>query len=163
MVGKDIQYTPLSRLKKPQRDNFLAIIKQVEKKTFPANEAFAFDEELAKRNTTLIVAIKDFDVDVGEELVGYLVYVRVKRVALLHKVCVVEHCRREGIARAMLISLREDLERQGCTIIQLWVDAERKPAKLLYSQLGFREAQRVDDYYGPGRTGLKMILELENR
>jgi ribosomal protein S18 acetylase RimI-like enzyme len=159
MANQAISFRPLSSFDKTQRDRLLVAIKQVEKRTFPPHEAFAFDDELRKRNTTLICATRTSDV--GVEVVAYLVYVRAGRTALVHKLCVVEHCRREGVARTMLIRLHGELAHQGCRTVQLWVDSKRLPARHLYSQIGFSEAQRVDDYYGQGRTGLKMVLDLE--
>lgn len=158
MTPAKTQFVSLSSFDKTQQQQLLTAIKQIEKRTFPTSEAFAFDEELKKRNTTLICATTSSTDDLN--LVAYAVYARTKRTALLHKICVVERYRREGVGRSLLTNLRDELILQGCETIQLWVDAAREPARLLYAECGYEEAQRVDDYYGPGRTGVKMIVSL---
>lgn len=152
-------YKPISGFNKSQQSHLLTVIKQVERKTFPTNEALDFDQEIKKRNTTLILGI--IATDRIAEPVAYLVYVRMGKLALLHKICVVETHRRQGVARAMLTNLCDQLANHGCEIIQLWVDQHRDPARRLYSDLGFEEVQRLEDYYGLGRIGIRMVLALD--
>ena len=68
-----------------------------------------FDVELKKRNTELIVIL-----DAAKEgstaealVVAYLLVARIHGVALLHKVCVVDHYQKKGIARGMISRLKE--------------------------------------------------------
>ena len=138
-------------------------VKQIEKKNFPRHEALDFDTELKKRNTELLVVL-DVDTlpDLGFLIQGYLVCNRVQKTAFLHKICVVKEHRRRGIARTMIVKLGLRLRCQGCTDIQLWVDEARVPARLMYQSLGFSEMSRVKGYYSPGRTGIKMKLDLQN-
>ncbi|KAF2872601.1 acetyltransferas-like protein [Massariosphaeria phaeospora] len=133
-------------------------VAKVEKKTFPSSEAFDFDSELRKKNTSVILVLTNQDTS---ELAGYLVYVRTKRLALLHKICVVEHERGKGVGRYLVHSLRDRLEKGGCQSILLWVDEARQPARMLYRSCDFVQIDRCLDYYGPGRTGLKMELSIE--
>jgi len=93
------------------------------------------------------------------ELVAYLVLTWTKSTALLHKLCVLEQYRRRGMASQLLRLQREQAKKSGCTSIQLWVDGERTAAQSLYSKVGFDEVERVNDYYAPGRTGIKMVLD----
>ena len=79
----------------------LAIIKQAERKTFPRNEAFDFDTELRKRNTEIVVII-GLSEATDIVLYAYLVYARKSRLALLHKVCVIEEHQAQGIASGMV-------------------------------------------------------------
>jgi ribosomal protein S18 acetylase RimI-like enzyme len=135
-------------------------VAKIERKTFPSSEAFDFDTELKKKNTNMVLAFKNADLD---DLTGYLVYVRMKRLVLLHKICVVQQERGKGVGKALIHSLRRQLENQGgCQSIQLWVDEDRGPAKALYKSCGFEQIDRCIDYYGPGRNGLKMQLSIEN-
>lgn len=131
---------------------------KIEKKTFPSSEAFDFDRELKKKNTNMILALKEGG---SIDVVGYLVCLRMKRLALIHKICVVEQEREKGVATCLIHSLQESLEKGGCGSIQLWVDEKRKPALSLYTSCGFQRIDRVEDYYAPGRTGLKMELSIE--
>ena len=121
-----------------------------------------FDMELKKRNTelTVIVDPSNSSAENAAQLVGYMLIARVHGVALLHKVCVVDHYQRKGVAKTMISNLKEKLESQGCEKIQLWVDTKRTPARALYNSLGFKLSDGTRDYYGPGRDALKLELDL---
>ncbi|KAI9673272.1 MAG: hypothetical protein M1829_004337 [Trizodia sp. TS-e1964] len=138
--------------------NMIAAVQKIEKRTFPATEAFDFDFELKKNNTILMCTFESSKPE--SEPIAYMVYVRIKRIALLHKICVVEARRHLGIAKWMLKSLQALLQKQGCDELQLWVDENRGAAMRVYSSCGFGPLQKVENYYGPGRTALKMTLEI---
>jgi ribosomal protein S18 acetylase RimI-like enzyme len=132
-------------------------VAKLERKVFPAIEHFNYDVELKKKNIGLILVFKEGDT---ESLVAYLVYQRMKRLAWLHKLCVVEQEREKGLGKALIHSLRRHMEKGGCTTIHLWVDEKRKPARALYEACDFRQVEHRLDYYGPGRAALKMELSL---
>lgn len=138
----------------------LAQVVRTEKKAFPKNEVFDFVRELRKRNTELICLLDLANADELPTVAAYLVYVRVQRTTLLHKICVLEGYRRQGLARKILQKLQGELKSQGCEEVQLWVDEGRKPARSLYASTGFEEVDRVENYYARGRTGIKMALKL---
>jgi ribosomal protein S18 acetylase RimI-like enzyme len=143
----------------PSKDQS-AIAKKVaklEKKVFPAIEHFSYEVELKKKNIGVMVAFKEDDADT---LVAYLVYQRMKRLAWLHKLCVTEQEREKGLAKALIHSLRHHMERGGCHTITLWVDENRQPARALYKSCGFEQTECRPDYYGPGRTALKLELSI---
>ena len=145
-------------------DPVAGILDQVgktERKTFPRSEAMEFENELQKRNFELIVIVDDALQTAHPALVGYVAFTRVKGTALLHKVCVLERYRCQGIASKALQMHFQKLSAQGCRTVQLWVDMLRKPGKQLYCKLGFAEVQVVEDYYAAGRTGVKMELQLD--
>lgn len=60
----------------------------------------------------------------------------------------------------MIQKVIEDLKRSRAGQVDLWVDEERTPARALYTACGFIEQESVKDYYGNGRTGIRMKLEL---
>lgn len=140
------------------REGLVDKVTKIERKTFPSSEAFDFKSELKKKNTTMLLVFSNSD---PTAVVGYLVFLRMKRLALLHKICVVQSMRGKGIGKRLVCSLREMLEKGGCQTIQLWVDEVRQPARALYQACGFEQMDRCEDYYGPGRTGLKMQLSIE--
>ena len=150
-------------LKRDEALEVLARISRVERKTFPANEAFGFDEELWKKkpNTRVLYGTYASMNGVRPDLVAYAVYVRQKGVALLHKVCVVEAYRRQGIGLQLMSYIHNRLRKEGCQYIQLWVDRARDPARKLYLRSGFEEREEIPDYYAPGRTGIRLVLDLE--
>jgi axial budding pattern protein 2 len=154
-----VRITDLTAYTPKQQQGLLTEVKRIEKKTFPSSEAIDFETELKKRNTKVVLAV------IGDgqsiEAVGYLLYLRMKRIVLLHKICVSQAHRQRGIGKALISSLRSRQENEGADCIQLWVDEDRAPARALYASLGFGQVDRCIDYYGPGRTGLKMLLKLE--
>jgi ribosomal protein S18 acetylase RimI-like enzyme len=152
-----VQMVSLASLSAKDRDLAIGRVCKIERKTFPSSEAFDFDAELKKKNTNMILALKGGD---ASEVAGYLVYVRMKKLALLHKICVIESMRGKGIGRSLMHSLILQLEKGGCHTIQLWVDEARAPARALYQSYGFQQTDRCENYYGPGRTGLKMQLSM---
>lgn len=133
----------------------LAAVKQTEKHTFPASEAFDFDSELRKRTTALFCAL-----DSDGELVAYAVYVRTKLVTRIHKVCVVERWRGRGMGRWMMERVLGELRRAAASEVDLWVDVARVPARRLYAACGFAEKEVVHNYYGAGRDGVRMLVDL---
>lgn len=52
--------------------------------------------------------------------------------------------------------LLEAVRKGGAERVLLWVDEGRGPARGLYEKCGFVEVERLVDYYGPGRTAVKM-------
>ncbi|KAL9045943.1 MAG: hypothetical protein Q9214_001106 [Letrouitia sp. 1 TL-2023] len=135
-------------------------LKRAERKNFPRNEILDFDLELKKNNTELVVMLDSASEDLGHVLAGYMVLAYLSKKALLHKICVVEKYRGQGVAKKLLRMEKERMARRGCAMVQLWVDEARLPARRLYSKAGFEEVGRVQDYYGPGRTAIKMVLDL---
>lgn len=152
----------LSSFSPKERPAIIEKVSRIEKKTFPSSEAFDFHTELKKKNTTMILAMRRASAGSEPELVGYLVYLRMRRLTLLHKVCVVEHERGRGVGKCLIHSLQSRVEKGGCDGIHLWVDETRMPARALYDSCGFQQIDRCTDYYGPGRTGLKMQRSMES-
>ena len=141
--------------------NLLPQVGRTERKTFPSNEAIAFENELQKRNFELTLVVKITPAESQPELVAYVGIARMKGTALLHKMCVVKNFRCQGIATKVLLMRCEQLRLQGCNIIQLWVDESREPAKQLYGKLGFKLCQKIENYYASGRNGIRMTLQLQ--
>ncbi|KAL8654250.1 MAG: hypothetical protein Q9210_001626 [Variospora velana] len=153
-----------SEFLKSKKQDIISILDQVkrmERKNFPRNEIFDFDTELKKRNAELIVVLEPVGASSAPPIVAaYAVYVSASQLDLLHKLCVCEKYRRQGVARKMLLSHHERLAARGCSKVKLWVDEARVPARSLYEDLGFEEVGRVENYYGPNRTALRMVLQM---
>jgi ribosomal protein S18 acetylase RimI-like enzyme len=139
-------------------DILLNSIKQVEKRSFPSNEAFDFNTELPKRTTNLYCAFAKTGNE--PELCGYIVYVRSKLVTRIHKVCVVEKKRGQGIGRWMMDHVLVDLKKGGAGIVDLWVDKNREIARKLYEACGFEKRETVENYYSGGRDAVRMEINL---
>ena len=151
----DVSTSQQVQLSPAIKETLLSSMEMVERKNFPTSEALDFASELKKRNTELLVYF-------GPEylVVAYAVFNRVGKTVMLHKIVVREQCRRQGIARKMLKGHIVRLSRTGCVNMQLWVDETREPARKLYQGMGFEEVDHLEDYYSPGRTGIKMELSL---
>ena len=146
--------------KKAESAPLLDAVKRTEKQTFPTGEAFQFDSELAKRTTNLYCAYLHTVASISPyQLCGYVVYLRTKTLTRIHKVCVVESLRGNGVGRFMMAKVIEELGRSGAGEVDLWVDKGREPARRLYKACGFEEMESVENYYGKGRTGIRMRLE----
>ena len=157
-IGPGFRIKDFTSFSPKARSVVIEQVAKIERKTFPSSEVFDFDAELKKRNTRLMLAVGE---GMPEKVVGYLVYVRVGKLALMHKICVIREESGKGVGRCLILSLRQLLEKGGCDSVQLWVDEARKPARALYDSCGFQQTDRLLDYYGPGRTGLKMQLSVE--
>ena len=58
----------------------------------------------------------------------------------------------------MLIERVCEVARKGGKDVDLWVDEGRVAARECYRKIGFEEAGGVvEDYYGPGRNGMRMV------
>ncbi|KAJ4333925.1 polarity establishment/cellular polarization [Ascochyta clinopodiicola] len=76
-------------------------VAKLEKKIFPSSEAFDYSVELKKKNIGLVLASRTG----GQELVGYLVFQRLKGQAWLHKLAIIEQERGKGIASAIAMRI----------------------------------------------------------
>jgi len=140
-------------------DNLLTQVKRAEKKIFAHNEVLDFDLELKKRNTNLAIVLNCSSLSGVAAVASYLIYARTQKTVLLHKVCTLEDYRRRGIAKALVQMHLNQLKGQGCQKIYLWVDEANIPARYLYASVGFDGVDRVEDYYCPGRNGIRMIFD----
>ncbi|KAH7085060.1 acyl-CoA N-acyltransferase [Paraphoma chrysanthemicola] len=146
-----------SSLSPKERSNAADQVAKLERKIFPSNEGFDYDIELKKKNTGLLLTYKE---DAQDQVVAYLVYQRMKRLVWLHKLCVVEQERQKGLGRSLIQALCGQVQGSGGESILLWVDEHRSPARRLYDASGFTQIEARQDYYAPGRAGLKMELRI---
>ena len=157
-------FTPLSlqtgKYFPASKQAVLAQVQRAEKKNFPRHESFDFESELRKRNVELVAVLNE-DTS-GPILIAYLIFVHAKpgNFVWLHKICVLEQFRRQNTASTMLKTMAERYKGRGCSKIQLWVDEQNLPARGLYEGAGFQDVNKVEDYYTPGRTGIRMALHL---
>ena len=133
-------------------------IEKIERKCFPAHEAFDFNSSILKKSNLCILSVSPDDQ--LSTILAYSVSVRFRKTLLLHKICVVEHMRHRGIGKAILDNILERAEQSACSQVELWVDPSRVAARALYLKAGFHEVQTVQNYYAPGRNGVKMSVDL---
>ena len=148
---ENITITVLPDKLKKSRNDILAAIQSLERRTFPSSECLSIITEISKRNTQLIYAQSLSNV------VGYLIYINTSSGLRIHKVCIAEAFRRQHIATQLIQRVCALAQKTGKDV-DLWVDEGRFPARACYLACGFVKAgDVVADYYGPGRNGLRMI------
>ena len=135
-------------------------VTNAERRTFPRNEAMNFETELQKRSFELTLVVEEAQNEELPVLLAYVAVTRLKRKALLHKLCVLEVFQYRGIGGKILRRKLEQLKDQWCENPQLRVDEDRDPAETLYRRLEFEEVQTSKDYYAPGPNGVQMVLRL---
>lgn len=91
--------------------------------------------------------------------IGYLVFQRLKGTTWLHKLGVVEGERRKGVARGMIGVMKERVRVGGGRKVVLWVE-EGNAARRLYEEEGWEVRERMEGYYGEGRAGVRMEMDI---
>ena len=134
-----------------------------EKKTFARNQAFDFASEMKKRNNELLVVVDNARTNSNDVLVvAYIVlaFSKVGSLVFLQKICVQSSYRGRGIGAQILEEAIERLRSRGCSKLQLWAEENNTPALRLYYKFGFEQVSMVHNYYGCGRNGLQMKLNI---
>jgi len=147
----DVSIAILPEKLKRSANEIVTSVQSLERRTFPSSECLSIETETSKRNTQLLYAQS------SSEFIGYLIYINTSSGLRIHKVCVAESFRRQGIASRMIRQICE-IARKAGKDIDLWVDEARIPARNCYTACGFVQVgDMVEEYYGPGRNGLRMI------
>jgi GNAT superfamily N-acetyltransferase len=135
---------------------------KLEKKAFPAYEAFLFDAKLLKQQKFTVMFLTQTQTDFSSSIQAYAVCVRFRQTMLLHDRCVAEPWRRKGFGKYLMDQILLRARSESCRYIEMWVDDSRVAARQLYLKCGFCGVQKASDYYRTGRHALKMALELES-
>jgi axial budding pattern protein 2 len=149
----------LGSLSKEKAVAILTTIATLEKKSFPATEVFDFTPGMLKKANTRILVVVSQSAPLSA--IAYCVYVRWRRTILLHKLCVSERFRGQGIGKLLMRNVLERAKEERCDVLELWVDQARMVARNLYARLGLQEQCVVNDYYGPNRNGIKMSVRFQ--
>lgn len=67
--------------------------------------------------------------------------------------------RRKGVARGMIGVMKERVRVGGGRKVVLWVE-EGNAARRLYEGEGWEVRERVEGYYGEGRAGVRMEMDV---
>ena len=118
--------------------------------------AAQFKEEFAKspKDAYYIAA------EVNGELIAYAGIFYVADVADIHTITVSAEHRRKGIGRELLKRIIDWARTRKAEAIMLEVRVGNEEALPLYTQNGFTEISRRDNYYGPGLNAIIMRKEL---
>lgn len=100
----------------------------------------------------------------GGEVLGYAVAVPLKtRVCHLVSIAVAPQARRRGIGTRLLQELERRCIDGGHESMMLEVEYTNLAAQRLYIRSGYRYAEVLPDYYGPGRHAIHMVKPLARR
>lgn len=111
----------------------------------------ALAEELSNPLAVFLVA------ENGGEIAGYVGMVQVIDEGYLTNLAVTEHCRRRGVARALLGELMRHAGEHSLSFVTLEVRRSNEAAQRLYESFGFKEAgERRDFYVNPVEDALIM-------
>ena len=129
----------------------------LEKICFPADpwSENLFRDALESPNTVLLAAEKE-----DGAVLGYAVLSAVLDEGSLDNIAVAPHCRRQGVADALLSALA-DFGRTRLSVLFLEVRVSNLPAIALYEKHGFVPVGRRKNYYeSPREDALLMTLAL---
>lgn len=150
----------LRKLQHSRALQYMQRIRTLEKKYFPSNEVFAFDDGLLSKPNYSILAVSTTNSQ-AINVIAYAVVVRWKQRLLLHKICVTSIWRGKGAGKTLLQFIMNYARQSSCRGVDLWVDTNRTVARNMYSQHGFLEREIVESYYAPDRTGIKMTFDFD--
>jgi ribosomal protein S18 acetylase RimI-like enzyme len=157
----DLVFDDLRQFPRSTIPDILHTLSNLERKVFPSSEVFPFDNSLvAKQNTLVLVGCSR--AACPRKIVAYAVCVRWHHRLLLHKICVAPDFRLSGTGSKLMEKVIEHARRWSCRGIDLWVDEGNHGARCLYSKYDFLIQETVQDYYSPGRNGIKMSRALEH-
>lgn len=140
----------MSAVLAPMRWWHLPEVHAIEIDTFPTDawSLEQFWQELAQPTRTYLVAVE------GDEVVGYAGMFVMPPDADVQTVAVRADRQGRGIARQLLVSLLDDVERRGATHTLLEVRADNAGALSLYESLGFVGIGERRRYYPDGGDAL---------
>jgi ribosomal-protein-alanine N-acetyltransferase len=96
----------------------------------------------------------------GEQIAGFAVMTFGAEHAHLVLLAVRATHQRRGIAKQMVVWLRESAVTAGMVSIHVELRADNRPAYALYQAMGFAESFRMPGYYGGRETAVRMICLL---
>jgi len=136
-------------------------IAALESRVFPASEdPFSVDRlrRMLRNPRAMAMVVEDAGVVVGWSVA--LVRRNASwRSGRIYSVAVDPAYAGRGIGRALVESLLAELAPLDVHRIYLEVRADNEPAIKLYRSLGFAPVGWLDDYYGPGRDGMRMLRQ----
>ena len=156
-VSRSMLYS-FKNLRLLRRSNILMVLHELrilERRSFASRDAFTFDEKiLVQRNMEIFVGLS------SQVVIAYVICVKWNHRLLLQKICVAPGARRRGIGNCAMEAVIGHARRWSSRSIDLWVDEANQAARGLYSKHGFAVQETIQDYYSPGRNGVKMVLDL---
>ncbi len=134
----------------------LRAILALERAVFPL-DAYSKDEFLywlrrAPRRFLVVEA------DTG--LIGYVITARRGRAANLVSIAIAAATRRQGVGRALVAHVLQELRTQGVTVLDLEVRPSNAPGLRFWESFGFAPVGVLPGYYPDGEDGLHMRLLL---
>jgi len=94
-------------------------------------------------------------------IAGFILTERTGDLAHIVTLDVLEKYRRQSAGSLLLQAAEVEAASQSCTFIYLETATSNKPAIALWTKHGYREVDKVKNYYGRGQDALEMAKHLE--
>ena len=108
--------------------------------------------ELSQNEFSKIVVAEEND-----NIVGFLVYWILFDNAQICNICVIDECKKRGIASKLFDIAEEDFKKNECFTITLEVRVSNVPAISLYEKRGFTKVYIRKGYYNDGEDAYYMM------
>jgi ribosomal-protein-alanine N-acetyltransferase len=141
------------------RDEDLSSVREIERRSFSnpwSDNTFRGEIQNTAVSFPMVVVRRP-----GEEVVGYIVYWRIRDDVQINNVAVHPHCRGLGLGEAMVRYVIARSREAEATFVTLEVRQSNTPALTLYRKLGFEVMGTRKNYYTkPDEDAYVMALVL---
>jgi [ribosomal protein S18]-alanine N-acetyltransferase len=129
-------------------------IVETEQLCFPAETAFppGMFSYLIRYACTLVAGEDD-------QIWGFIIGYANGRTGFIYTLDVHPQHRRKGAGRRLLEALEDELYAGGARKIKLEAAVENPAALELYHKAGYRDAALIENYYGHGKSAIKMVKD----
>jgi ribosomal-protein-alanine N-acetyltransferase len=135
----------------------LAEIVQIEELCFPEETAFPprMFAYLIRYSVSLVAC------DPEEKVVGFIMGYPSGNRGAVYTLDVHPFCRRRGVGSELILALEERLSGMGARLIHLEAALEDQGSLELYRKAGYKEREKVRNYYGRGKHAVRMWKTLK--
>ncbi len=91
---------------------------------------------------------------------GCASFIRKEKIAFLIGFWINKDYRNQGLGSKLLTEAINQLKNEGIESIELTIDPSNKMALKLYQKHGFKEVQKLNDFYGPQNSRLLLSANL---
>ena len=135
----------------------LAEIVQIEELCFPEETAFPprMFAYLIRYSVALVACVPE------EKVVGFVMGYTSGNGGAVYTLDVHPLCRRRGVGSKLILALEEKLSGIGARLIRLEAALENPGSLELYRKAGYKEREKVRNYYGRGKHAVRMWKTLE--
>jgi ribosomal-protein-alanine N-acetyltransferase len=132
-------------------------IYRIEKESFPDPYPYGLLKAFLFHPGVYLVAT------INEKIIGYCIgIIRNENIGHIISIAVDKDYRRKGVGTLLLKTTINELMKLGAKKFRIEVRESNIIAIKLYEKIGFKEKERIPNYYSDGETAIVMFLEQEN-